>query len=126
MLIFFGYRKPYFFFPRLARARLVLQFTFSLSLSLSKCPKPHHPFQRCRSKKAFTILCPYACGRISTKVRHCVQLPLVATSLSTAQQRYFVPHTLAFFPPLTKSNTILPLRSVYPIANTQKGTFIKS
>ena len=113
-----------FFLPTPSQRYIGLSNQIELFIEIVEMPKPHHPFQRRRDKKAFPFFLPYACGRMSTKERHCVQLPLVATSLSTAQQRYFVPHTLAFFPPLRKSNPFLPLRSIYPRASSQKNFFV--
>ena len=78
---------------------------------------PHHPFQRCRNKKGISSRLPMCLWQVQTTSLHFIALRLICTSLSTAQQAYCVPHTLAFPHRFSFWYAFLFLRNIYPIAN---------
>lgn len=83
---------------------------------------PHHPFQRSRDKKGISSSLPMCLRQVQTALFHCITLRLICTRLSTAQQAYCVPHTLAFSLRFLFWYAFLSLRNVAPtFTNTNKN-----
>ena len=78
------------------------------------CQAPHHPFQRCREYKGISSSLSMCLWQVQTAFFHCIKLRLICTRLSTTEQAYCVPHTLAFSLSFLFCYAFLSLRNVAP------------